>query len=83
MESFSVVMQFVLMPMFFLSGALFPLHNVPDWLSPLSKLDPVSYGMDPLRQAVLSQMHLPTIIESQLDWVCRSSASHYPWQPSY
>jgi ABC-2 type transport system permease protein len=66
MESFSVVMQFVLMPMFFLSGALFPLRNVPDWLSLLSKLDPVSYGVDPLRQAVLSQMHLPTIIESQL-----------------
>jgi ABC-2 type transport system permease protein len=66
MESFSVVMQFVLMPMFFLSGALFPLHSVPDWLSLLSKLDPVSYGVDPLRQAVLSQMHLPAIVASQL-----------------
>ncbi len=56
MESFSVVMQFVLMPMFFLSGALFPLTHVPGWLAFLNKLDPVTYGVDPLRQAVMSGM---------------------------
>lgn len=66
MESFSVVMQFVLMPMFFLSGALFPLRNVPGWLAFLNKIDPVSYGVDPLRQAVLSDMHLPVFVTSQL-----------------
>ena len=66
MESFSVVMQFVLMPMFFLSGALFPLRNVPDWLAFLSKFDPVSYGVDPLRQAILSTLNLPSFVSSQL-----------------
>jgi ABC-2 type transport system permease protein len=66
MESFSVVVQFVLMPMFFLSGALFPLRNVPDWLAFLSKFDPVSYGVDPLRQAILSTLNLPPFVSSQL-----------------
>ena len=66
MESFSVVMQFVLMPMFFLSCALFPLRNVPDWLAYLSKFDPVSYGVDPLRQAILSTLNLPSFVSSQL-----------------
>ncbi len=66
MESFSVVMQFVLMPMFFLSGALFPLRNVPGWLAFLNKIDPVSYGVDPLRQAVMSEVHLPPFVASQL-----------------
>ena len=66
MESFSVVMQFVLMPMFFLSGALFPLTHVPGWLAFLNKLDPVTYGVDPLRQAVMSGMELPPVVARQL-----------------
>jgi len=66
MESFSVVMQFVLMPMFFLSGALFPLTHVPGWLAFLNKLDPVTYGVDPLRQAVMSGMELPPAVARQL-----------------
>lgn len=66
MESFSVVMQFVLMPMFFLSGALFPLTHVPGWLAFLNKLDPVTYGVDPLRQAVMSGMKLPPVVARQL-----------------
>jgi ABC-2 type transport system permease protein len=66
MESFSVVMQFVLMPMFFLSGALFPLRNVPGWLAFLNKLDPVTYGVDPMRQAIMSELTLPPSVASQL-----------------
>ena len=66
MESFSVVMQFVLMPMFFLSGALFPLTHVPGWLAFLNKLDPVTYGVDPLRQAIMSRLNLPPSVVAQL-----------------
>ncbi len=66
MESFSVVMQFVLMPMFFLSGALFPLTHVPGWLAFLNKLDPVTYGVDPLRQAIMSRLNLPPSVVTQL-----------------
>lgn len=62
MEGFQVMMQFFLMPMFFLSGALFPLRNLPDWLAFLNRLDPVTYGVDPLRQAVLKTLNLPDFV---------------------
>ncbi|HEX6139793.1 MAG TPA: ABC transporter permease [Candidatus Limnocylindria bacterium] len=53
MQGFQIVMNFLLMPLFFLSGSLFPLTNVPDWMAVLGRLDPVSYGMDPIRRIVL------------------------------
>jgi ABC-2 type transport system permease protein len=53
MQGFQIVMNFLMMPLFFLSGSLFPLTNVPDWMAVLGRLDPVSYGMDPLRRIVL------------------------------
>jgi ABC-2 type transport system permease protein len=52
-EGFHMVMNFVLLPMFFLSGAFFPLQGVPAWMHVLASLDPVTYGVDPLRQIVL------------------------------
>lgn len=57
MEGFQVIMQFLLMPMLFMSGALFPLTgpSMPRWLSTLTRLDPVTYGVDPLRQVALSE----------------------------
>lgn len=66
MEGFQMIMQFILMPMFFLSGALFPLRNLPGWLSFLTKIDPVTYGVAPLRQAVLGSLGLPTFVMNQL-----------------
>ncbi len=53
MEGFHMVMNFVLLPMFFLSGAFFPLQGVPLWMHLLASIDPVTYGVDPLRQVVL------------------------------
>lgn len=53
MEGFQVIMQFMIMPLFFMSGALFPLRRIPLWLEWLAKIDPVTYGVDPLRQVVL------------------------------
>ena len=55
MEGFQMMMNFLLMPMFFLSGAFFPLKNVPLWMAWLSRLDPVTYGVDALRQEALSR----------------------------
>jgi ABC-2 type transport system permease protein len=55
MEGFQMIMQFLLMPMFFLSGALFPLRGVPLWMDALSTIDPVTYGVDPLRQVALRE----------------------------
>jgi ABC-2 type transport system permease protein len=41
------------MPMFFLSGALFPLVGLPIWMTILTRLDPASYGIDPIRRTLL------------------------------
>jgi ABC-2 type transport system permease protein len=56
MQSFSVVVQFFVMPMFFLSGAMFPLSGLPSWLQALTKLDPLTYAVDPIRRVVFSQL---------------------------
>ena len=53
MEGFQMMMNFLLMPMFFLSGAFFPLRGVPPWMAVLATVDPVTYGVDSLRQVVL------------------------------
>jgi ABC-2 type transport system permease protein len=60
MQAFQSVMTFLAMPMFFLSGALFPLSKLPGWMTVLTRLDPVAYGMAPIRQAVLRGAGLPT-----------------------
>jgi ABC-2 type transport system permease protein len=53
MEGFHMMMNFLLLPMFFLSGAFFPLEGVPVWMHVVASIDPVTYGVDPLRQVVL------------------------------
>jgi ABC-2 type transport system permease protein len=58
-ETFQVVMNFFVLPMFFLSGAVFPLNRLPQWLSWLTKLDPLSYAIDPMRRAVFDSVHVP------------------------
>jgi ABC-2 type transport system permease protein len=55
-ESFQVVMQFFVLPMFFLSGAFFPLSKLPTWLRTLTVIDPLTYGVDPMRQAVFAHL---------------------------
>ncbi|MGH8991651.1 MAG: ABC transporter permease [Acidimicrobiia bacterium] len=59
LESFAVVMQFFMLPMLFLSGALFPLGDLPGWLRVLTRLDPLTYAVDPLRRAVFSAQDVP------------------------
>ncbi|MFP4083092.1 MAG: ABC transporter permease [Candidatus Aminicenantes bacterium] len=48
-QGFSIIMNFVIFPLFFLSGALYPLDNFPFWLRYLSHIDPLTYGVDGLR----------------------------------
>lgn len=65
-QGFQVVMNFLMMPMFFLSGALFPLSGLPGWMTLLTRIDPASYGIDPLRRVVLSDSGLPTAVIDKL-----------------
>ncbi|HEX5308047.1 MAG TPA: ABC transporter permease [Solirubrobacteraceae bacterium] len=57
MQSFMALMQMAIMPMFFLSGAMFPVNNLPTWLTVLNRIDPLTYAVDPMRRAVFA--HLP------------------------
>jgi ABC-2 type transport system permease protein len=56
-QGFQLIMNFLVMPMFFLSGALFPLNNVPGALGLLAAVDPLSYGVDGLRSALIGVSH--------------------------
>ena len=59
-EGFQLITSFLLFPIFFLSGALFPINKLPAWLSALTFLDPLTYAVDALRNVLLgtSQFHL-------------------------
>jgi ABC-2 type transport system permease protein len=59
MQGFQVVMNFLMLPMFFLSGALFPLVGLPGWMTVLTRLNPASYGIDPIRRVLLGASGFP------------------------
>jgi ABC-2 type transport system permease protein len=59
LESFGVIQTFVNLPLFFLSGALFPIGNFPKWLSWISVIDPLTYGVDALRSTILQSAWVP------------------------
>jgi ABC-2 type transport system permease protein len=59
LESFGVIQAFVNLPLFFLSGTLFPLTNVPDWLRWVSVVNPLTYGVDALRIVILKTAWTP------------------------
>jgi ABC-2 type transport system permease protein len=53
LESFGVIQSFINLPLFFLSGALFPLQGLPEWLQVASRANPLTYGVDALRTVIL------------------------------
>jgi ABC-2 type transport system permease protein len=55
MQGFQLIMNFLVMPLFFLSGALFPLDSVPTVLLWIARFDPLSYGIDALRSFLIEQ----------------------------
>ncbi|MEV0401462.1 ABC transporter permease [Actinoallomurus sp. NPDC050550] len=56
MQSFFGIMQMAMMPMLFLSGALFPLSGLPSWLGVLTRINPLTYAVDPLRHVVFAHI---------------------------
>jgi ABC-2 type transport system permease protein len=67
MQSFMGVMQMIVMPMFFISGALFPVAGLPGWLAVLNRIDPLTYAVDPMRRRVFSHLDLSTAARRALD----------------
>jgi ABC-2 type transport system permease protein len=57
MQGFQLIMNFMVLPMFFLSGALFPLKNLPTALNFITHLDPLTYGVDALRGTLIGDWH--------------------------
>jgi len=57
MQGFQLVMNFLVMPIFFLSGALYPLANLPKVLALLTRVDPLTYGVDGVRTVLIGVSH--------------------------
>jgi len=55
-QAYMALNQMLLMPLFFLSGALFPLRGLPGWLHVLTRIDPLTYAVDPVRRAVFAHL---------------------------
>jgi len=68
MEGFQMIMNFLVMPLFVLSGAMFPLSRLPEWLRFLTRIDPLSYGVDALRGIMLgpSLAEFPLVLDLTL-----------------
>jgi ABC-2 type transport system permease protein len=65
-QAFMAVTQMLTMPLFFLSGALYPLSGLPAWLSVLTRIDPLTYVVGPMRHAVFSHLTMPALFSSHL-----------------
>ena len=63
MQGFQLIMNFLVMPLFFLSGALFPLDNVPAALLIVARCDPLSYGVDALRYFLIGSSTFPLALD--------------------
>ena len=63
MQGFQLVMNFLVMPMFFLSGALYPLRGLPAPLAALTRLDPLTYGVDGIRGLLIGNSHFGVAVD--------------------
>jgi ABC-2 type transport system permease protein len=66
-QSMMGLMQAILMPLIFLSGALFPLTHLPTWLNGLVHVNPISYAVHPLRQAVFIHITASPLARARLN----------------
>jgi ABC-2 type transport system permease protein len=64
-QSFQMVVQVAIMPLTFLAGIFFPVNNVPTWMAVVSKMDPLTYGVDGVRRLFLAG-HVPANLPIQL-----------------
>jgi ABC-2 type transport system permease protein len=61
------ITQMVMMPMYFLSGAIFPVSGLPQWLTILNRLDPMTYAVDPMRRLVFNHLTISGAARRALD----------------
>jgi len=66
MMGFQFVLNFLVQPAFFLSGAMFPVTGLPGWMTALTRIDPLTYGVDPIRRIVLDAAGVPVPVLDKL-----------------
>jgi ABC-2 type transport system permease protein len=66
-QTFTAVMQMFVIPMSFLSGALYPVSGLPTWLGVLNRLDPLTYAVDPMRRLVFNHIDISDEARRTLD----------------
>ncbi len=66
-QTFTGVMQMFVMPMFFVSGAFFPVSGLPTWLGVLNRIDPLTYAIDPMRWLVFDHVDISESARRTLD----------------
>jgi ABC-2 type transport system permease protein len=67
MQSFMAIMQMAVMPMFFISGALFSVAALPGWLAVLNRIDPLTYAVEPMRRAIFAHIDISAAARRALD----------------
>jgi ABC-2 type transport system permease protein len=67
MQSFMALTQMLLLPLYFLSGAMFPASNLPVWLTVANRIDPLTYAVDPIRRIVFDHLNLSAAVRAKLD----------------
>ena len=64
MQGFQLIINFLVMPMFFLSGALYPLNGLPTALTIVARINPLSYGVDAFRDLLIGVAHYGLVVDS-------------------
>ena len=67
MQSFMALTQMLVLPLYFLSGAMFPASHLPTWLTVLNRIDPLTYAIDPIRKVVFDHLHMAPQVRARLD----------------
>lgn len=79
-QGFQLIMNFLVMPLFFLSGALFPLNGLPKFLEVITRINPLSYGVDSLRATLIGTstfgLHLDLLVLAVLSFVILAIGSY-------
>lgn len=65
-QGFQLIVQILVMPMIFLSGALFPINNMPGWMDVVVKLNPVTYGVDVMKKIMIDVESLSPMIRDAM-----------------
>lgn len=67
MTAFFTLTQMVVLPLYFISGAMFPVTGLPSWLAVLNRIDPLTYAIDPIRRVVFAHLQISPTARAALD----------------